>query len=179
MCWNQSVFSPDLLDMLKMQDYEYSRAGVSDPAILITTSRDPSSKLSQFAKEVCWMLYLSLQGKNWESVTPQVKLLFPTSQRMNRGSMITKDLVEASRRNGFTDIIVLHEHRGVPGWHRGALGHWEWLFLPCTHQFTIQMEWLFPTCHTDQQLTLDLVTWSCVTISRVLVWGGGGSVGTD
>eukprot|EP01086_Lenisia_limosa_P006211 TRINITY_DN24887_c0_g1_i1.p1 TRINITY_DN24887_c0_g1~~TRINITY_DN24887_c0_g1_i1.p1 ORF type:complete len:313 (+),score=67.36 TRINITY_DN24887_c0_g1_i1:80-940(+) len=81
-------------DMLKMQDYEYSRAGVSDPAILITTSRDPSSKLSQFAKEV--------------------KLLFPTSQRMNRGSMITKDLVEASRRNGFTDIIVLHEHRGVP-----------------------------------------------------------------
>lgn len=33
-------------------DNEYSRAGVQDPKIIITTSRDPSSKLQQFAK-VC------------------------------------------------------------------------------------------------------------------------------
>jgi U3 small nucleolar ribonucleoprotein protein IMP4 len=33
-------------------DYEYARAGVRDPKIVITTSRDPSSKLLQFAK-VC------------------------------------------------------------------------------------------------------------------------------
>lgn len=31
-------------------DNEYSRAGVNDPKIMITTSRDPSSKLLQFAK---------------------------------------------------------------------------------------------------------------------------------
>jgi hypothetical protein len=31
-------------------DDEYSKAGVEDPRILITTSRDPSSKLLQFAK---------------------------------------------------------------------------------------------------------------------------------
>lgn len=31
-------------------DNEYSRAGVSDPKIVITTSRDPSSKLLQFSK---------------------------------------------------------------------------------------------------------------------------------
>lgn len=31
-------------------DDEYSQAGVEDPRVLITTSRDPSSKLSQFAK---------------------------------------------------------------------------------------------------------------------------------
>lgn len=31
-------------------DSEYSRAGVNDPKIMITTSRDPSSKLLQFAK---------------------------------------------------------------------------------------------------------------------------------
>ncbi|EIW82402.1 hypothetical protein CONPUDRAFT_153282 [Coniophora puteana RWD-64-598 SS2] len=31
-------------------DNEYSRAGIEDPKILITTSRDPSSKLLQFAK---------------------------------------------------------------------------------------------------------------------------------
>ena len=31
-------------------DNEYSRAGIQDPKIVITTSRDPSSKLLQFAK---------------------------------------------------------------------------------------------------------------------------------
>lgn len=33
-------------------DYEYARAGIRDPKIVVTTSRDPSSKLLQFAK-VC------------------------------------------------------------------------------------------------------------------------------
>lgn len=31
-------------------DDEYRWAGVEDPKIMITTSRDPSSKLKQFAK---------------------------------------------------------------------------------------------------------------------------------
>jgi U3 small nucleolar ribonucleoprotein protein IMP4 len=31
-------------------DSEYSRAGIIDPKIILTTSRDPSSKLLQFAK---------------------------------------------------------------------------------------------------------------------------------
>jgi U3 small nucleolar ribonucleoprotein protein IMP4 len=31
-------------------DDEYARAGLKDPRILITTSRDPSTRLSQFAK---------------------------------------------------------------------------------------------------------------------------------
>lgn len=31
-------------------DDEYKWAGVEDPKIMITTSRDPSSKLKQFAK---------------------------------------------------------------------------------------------------------------------------------
>lgn len=37
-------------DPLTSVDYEYSRAGIRDPKIVITTSRDPSSKLLQFAK---------------------------------------------------------------------------------------------------------------------------------
>ena len=49
-------------------DDEYAHAGERDPKILITTSRDPSSRLVQFAKEV--------------------KLLLPNSQRVNRGSMV-------------------------------------------------------------------------------------------
>lgn len=75
-------------------DDEYKYAGVNDPKICITTSRDPSSRLKQFAKEV--------------------KLIFPNSQRVNRGGYKAVDLIEACRNNGFTDIVLLHEHRGEP-----------------------------------------------------------------
>ncbi|KAK8731308.1 hypothetical protein OTU49_007536 [Cherax quadricarinatus] len=72
-------------------DDEYRWAGVEDPKIVITTSRDPSSKLKQFAKEV--------------------KLLFPNSQRLNRGNYANKQLVEACCANQVTDFIILHETR--------------------------------------------------------------------
>ncbi|KAI9034397.1 anticodon-binding protein [Hyaloraphidium curvatum] len=75
-------------------DDEYSRAGLQDPKILITTSRDPSSRLMQFAKEM--------------------RLCFPNSQRVNRGTYVIKELVEACRSNEVTDLIILHEHRGQP-----------------------------------------------------------------
>ncbi|CAK5262743.1 unnamed protein product [Mycena citricolor] len=75
-------------------DNEYSRAGVQDPKIVITTSRDPSSKLLQFAKEM--------------------RLVFPNSHRINRGNYVVKELADACRANEVTDLIVLHEHRGVP-----------------------------------------------------------------
>ncbi|KAF8639962.1 hypothetical protein AX17_001212 [Amanita inopinata Kibby_2008] len=75
-------------------DNEYSRAGFQDPKIVITTSRDPSSKLLQFTKEM--------------------RLVFPNSHRINRGNYVVKELAEACRANDVTDLIVLHEHRGVP-----------------------------------------------------------------
>jgi hypothetical protein len=76
-------------------DDEYSLAGVRDPKILITTSRNPSSKLQQFAKEI--------------------KLILPNAHRINRGGYVMKDLVEACRANEISDLVVLHETRGVPG----------------------------------------------------------------
>ncbi|KAF5333417.1 hypothetical protein D9611_002171 [Ephemerocybe angulata] len=75
-------------------DNEYSRAGIQDPKIVITTSRDPSSKLLQFSKEM--------------------RLVFPNSHRINRGNYVVKELAEACRANDVTDLIVVHEHRGVP-----------------------------------------------------------------
>ncbi|XP_060556574.1 U3 small nucleolar ribonucleoprotein protein IMP4-like [Ruditapes philippinarum] len=75
-------------------DDEYKWAGVEDPKIMVTTSRDPSSKLKQFAKEV--------------------RLLFPNSQRINRGNYEIKQLVDACRSNDVTDLIIVQEHRGVP-----------------------------------------------------------------
>ncbi|XP_063216158.1 U3 small nucleolar ribonucleoprotein protein IMP4 [Bacillus rossius redtenbacheri] len=76
------------------EDDEYRWAGVEDPKIMITTSRDPSSRLKMFAKEL--------------------RLIFPNSQRMNRGNYEVKQLVDACRANDVTDFIVVHEHRGVP-----------------------------------------------------------------
>ncbi|CAE6427354.1 unnamed protein product [Rhizoctonia solani] len=75
-------------------DDEYSRAGIMDPKVVITTSRDPSSKLLQFAKEM--------------------RLVFPNSTRINRGNYVVKELADTCRANDVTDLVVLHEHRGVP-----------------------------------------------------------------
>lgn len=94
--------------MLKMEHYfsllteitthvddEYAWAGVEDPKIMITTSHSPSSRLKQFAKEL--------------------RLIFPNSQRLNRGNYVMSQLVQACRANDVTDLIIAHEHRGEPG----------------------------------------------------------------
>nr|KAF6369148.1 hypothetical protein mMyoMyo1_010549 [Myotis myotis] len=75
-------------------DDEYRWAGVEDPKVMITTSRDPSSRLKMFAKEL--------------------KLVFPGAQRINRGRHEVGALVRACKANGVTDLIVIHEHRGTP-----------------------------------------------------------------
>ena len=49
-------------------DDEYAHAEERDPKILVTTSRDPSTRLVQFAKEV--------------------KLVLPNAQRINRGGQV-------------------------------------------------------------------------------------------
>lgn len=79
---------------LTHQDDEYRWAGVEDPKIMITTSRDPSSRLKMFVKEL--------------------RLIFPNSQRMNRGNYEMNQLIHACRANDVTDFIVVHEHRGIP-----------------------------------------------------------------
>jgi U3 small nucleolar ribonucleoprotein protein IMP4 len=76
-------------------DDEYAHlSGIVDPRVLITSSRDPSSRLSAFAKEI--------------------RLLLPTSIRLNRGNLVLADLVSSAQASGLTDIILLHEHRGTP-----------------------------------------------------------------
>lgn len=62
--------------------------------MLVTTSRDPSSRLSAFAKEV--------------------RLLLPTSIRLNRGNVVLPNLVASAVSAGLSDVILLHEHRGTP-----------------------------------------------------------------
>lgn len=75
-------------------DDEYAYAGIEDPKILLTTSREASGKLMEFAKEI--------------------KLIFPNSTRINRGGISVSQLVDAARREKFSDIVVISESRGVP-----------------------------------------------------------------
>ena len=57
----------------------------------MTTSRDPSSSLTAFAKEVA--------------------LLIPGAKTQNRGTSILSELVNSCRASSVTDVMVLHEHR--------------------------------------------------------------------
>ncbi|KAH7726547.1 brix domain-containing protein [Aphelenchoides avenae] len=75
-------------------DDEYRWAGVTDPKLVITTSRNPSAKLKMFAKEI--------------------KLTFPNSQRVNRGGHDIKTILQACKAHDVTDVILLNETRGVP-----------------------------------------------------------------
>jgi U3 small nucleolar ribonucleoprotein protein IMP4 len=45
----------------------------------------------------------------------EMRLVFPNSHRINRGNYVVKELAAACRANDITDLIVLHEHRGIPG----------------------------------------------------------------
>ncbi|KAI7687971.1 U3 small nucleolar ribonucleoprotein-like protein IMP4, partial [Hortaea werneckii] len=81
-------------DELDLDD-EYSYlSGVVDPRVLVTTSRDPSTRLGSFAKEI--------------------RLLLPTAIRLNRGNLILPNLVQSAKSSGLSDVILLHEHRGTP-----------------------------------------------------------------
>lgn len=75
-------------------DDEYAKVGTYDPKIVVTTSRDPSSRLLQFSKEM--------------------RLVFPNAIRLNRGNTVMKDLVQTCLSQGVTDLVLVHEHRGVP-----------------------------------------------------------------
>ncbi|KAL6659001.1 hypothetical protein ACP70R_003041 [Stipagrostis hirtigluma subsp. patula] len=77
-----------------MIDDEYATANTREPKILLTTSRNPSAPLIQFVKEL--------------------KVVFPNSQRMNRGGQVISEIVESCRSHDITDLILVHEHRGQP-----------------------------------------------------------------
>ncbi|MCJ1398102.1 snoRNA-binding rRNA-processing protein imp4 [Xylographa trunciseda] len=76
-------------------DDEYAHlSGIVDPRVLVTTSRSPSTRLGAFAKEI--------------------RLLLPTAIRLNRGSLVLPNLVASATAAGLSDVLLLHEHRGVP-----------------------------------------------------------------
>jgi U3 small nucleolar ribonucleoprotein protein IMP4 len=95
-------------------DDEYTNAGIIDPKIVITTSRNPSSRLLQFAKVSPFDPFL-IPPVNPSHNLQEIRLVFPNSSRINRGNFVVKELAEACRANEVSDLIILHEHRGTPG----------------------------------------------------------------
>lgn len=81
-------------DELGLDDEYAYLSGIVDPRVLVTTSRDPSSRLETFAKEI--------------------RLLLPTSTKSNRGNLVLPTLVGFAKSMGLSDMILLHEHRGTP-----------------------------------------------------------------
>ena len=75
-------------------DDEYNTDMYIEPKVVITTSRHPSQRLTQFQKEF--------------------NLLVPNSLRFNRGAYKLKEQVEMAERKEVTDFILQHEHRGEP-----------------------------------------------------------------
>lgn len=86
------MFASDPSNML-LED-EYETAGIKNPKIIITTAHSPTQKLIEFSKEL--------------------RLTFPGSIRVNRGKTKLKEIATIGRTKGFTDVIVIHEHRGIP-----------------------------------------------------------------
>jgi len=75
-------------------DDEYGDAGLIEPRVCVTTSRDPSSRLKQFSKEM--------------------KLMIPNSTRINRGNNRVDELMESCRQSEYSDVVIVQETRGQP-----------------------------------------------------------------
>lgn len=75
-------------------DDEYGEVGLADPRVCVTTSREPSSRLKQFSKELA--------------------LIIPNATRVNRGGYRVDELVVSAKESDFTDVIMVQETRGEP-----------------------------------------------------------------
>ena len=92
--YDETIADRTAEDELDLDDEYAHLSGIVDPRILVSTSRDPSTRLGTFAKEI--------------------RLLLPTAIRLNRGNLILPDLVKGAQANGLSDVVLLHEHRGTP-----------------------------------------------------------------
>lgn len=61
---------------------------------MVTTSWNPSDKLKKFHKEI--------------------SSLFPNSSSINWGAYKIKDIYEIAKDKDFSDIIFVHEYKGIP-----------------------------------------------------------------
>lgn len=92
--YDESQQDRSINEQLDLDDEYAQLSGVVDPRVLVTTSRNPSSRLGTFCKEI--------------------NLLLPTGGRINRGNYLLSDITDVARKRQLSDVIMLHEHRGTP-----------------------------------------------------------------
>ncbi|KAJ6961447.1 hypothetical protein NC652_000388 [Populus alba x Populus x berolinensis] len=107
-------------------DDEYAKATERDPKILLTTSRDPSAPLTQFVKELKFVFpnaeRINRGGQvfyaAWEigsnTLVLELKFVVLNAERINYGGQVISEIIESCRAHDYTDVILVHEHRGVP-----------------------------------------------------------------
>lgn len=44
----------------------------------------------------------------------ELALVFPNTTRLNRGALVVKDLVQSCIQKNYSDLVIVHEHRGEP-----------------------------------------------------------------
>ena len=44
----------------------------------------------------------------------EMALIFPNCTRVNRGALVVKDLVAHCQQKNYSDLVIVHEHRGEP-----------------------------------------------------------------
>ena len=87
-----------MCSLLRSEDFESSQIYTLESVL-----KCPPKQLIQ------WLRILSI------SFLQEVRLIFPNSQRINRGNYEINQLVSACQANDVTDLIILSEHRGTPG----------------------------------------------------------------
>jgi U3 small nucleolar ribonucleoprotein protein IMP4 len=90
--------APEIMDELvyahERDEREDEYTNWIEPRILITTSRSPSASLVKFAKSL--------------------KFVFPNSTKINRGKHMIRELPKMAREHGYTDLLMVNEHKGRP-----------------------------------------------------------------
>lgn len=143
-------------------DDEYARAGVFDPKILITTSRDPSSRLQQFSK-VCIRLSTTMRVGYWREEHRKCDLYSPTHNESTvviTSWKISLKLVEAMklRISSFYMNTVDSQVRPL---------YFLYKLRRALTLFDGQMVWWYVTFHTVLQPTFHCTTLYCAMISRI------------
>lgn len=66
--------------------------------------------------QVCLFINVVLAYlRGFQNIFQEIRLILPNSQRINRGNYEMKALLQACRSNDVTDLVLVQEHRGVPG----------------------------------------------------------------
>ncbi|KAG1338337.1 hypothetical protein COCNU_04G006430 [Cocos nucifera] len=81
-----------------------------DDAIELVVTRENQSQPSSGTKRLPSVKRLISRT----NILLELKFVFPNSTRMNRGGQVISEIIESCRAHEFTDVILVHEHRGEP-----------------------------------------------------------------